>query len=56
MGRSHGKGTSFFLAMPPREWGQILVKHVCLSTGQRVGLSIGVINRLFINSSMVRIL
>ncbi len=35
MGKSHGKGTSFFLALPPREWGQNLVKHSCLSTGQR---------------------
>jgi hypothetical protein len=35
MGRSHGKGTSFFLELPPREWWQNLVKHACLSTGQR---------------------
>ncbi len=30
MGKSHGKGTSFFLALPPREWGQNLVRHACL--------------------------
>ena len=35
MGMSHGKGTSYFVALPPREWGQHLVKHACLSTGQR---------------------
>ncbi len=27
MGMSHGKGTSYFVALPPREWGQHLVNH-----------------------------
>jgi hypothetical protein len=27
MGMSHGKRTSYFVALPPREWGQHLVNH-----------------------------